>query len=248
MSFRNISTVCVIALMSLGFVNMHAQTKNAFMKKAEEAFVEKDYHAAFTYFQNALRFDSSQTDLLYRTAEAARNFNSFTMAEKLYQGVVDQDSTNQYPDAQFWLAEMKNKLGKYKEAADLYDLYISENSGGLNFRGEIARIRKEAATWSETIQNTEREDVEINSVLGAINTPYSEFGAYRQGEDIYYSSLRFEQEDDEEKGVKRLYSKILKRAENGEPSPLEGGFKDSLVHVAHSAFTADGSKIIFYKM
>ena len=247
MSSRNILKICLLLFICLGFSTIHAQTKKAFVKKAEEAFLTKDFHAAFTYFQNALRFDSSQTVLVYQTAQAAREFNSFTMAEKLYQQVVDQDSTNQYPDAPFWLAEMKNKLGKYREASDLYSLYMSENSGLDNYRSELARIRKESAEWSQSVADTEREDVEISSLFGAINTPYSEFGAFRSGEDIYYSSLRFEQEDEEVKGLKRLYSKILKKGSDAEAMPLEGAFSDSLTHVAHSAFNNDKTRMYFTK-
>lgn len=241
----NISRICLAGVLALLTISSFAQTKKAFIKAGEEALLKKDFHAALVYYQSALRYDSTQLDIMYNTAEAARNFNAYTSAEKLYQGVLDLDSTNNYPEAQYWLGEMKQKLGKYDEALDLYQLYISENDGAENYLANVAKKEIRACEWSQTVADTEREDVVVTSMAGAINTPYSEFGAFKDGDDLYYSSLRFERPG-EKKEAPRLFSKILKKSsDNPEGEALDDELNDPIRHTAHSAFNTKKDRLYY---
>ncbi len=241
----NISRICLAGVLALLTISSFAQTKKAFVKAGEEALLKKDFHAALVYFQSALRYDSTQLDILYNTAQAARSFNAYKAAEKLYQGVLDIDSTNSYPETQYWLGEMKQKLGKYDEALDLFQLYISENDNAENYLANVAKKEILACEWSKTVAGTEREDVVVTSMTGAINTPYSEFGAFKNGDDLYYSSLRFERPG-EKKEAPKLFSKILKKSpDSAEGEALDDDLNDPVRHTAHSAFNKKKDRLYY---
>ena len=66
----------------------YGQTRRAFLEAAEASFSSKDYYSALHYYQNVLDF-SEDINVLYKTAEAARLFNSYKRAEEYYTQVVD---------------------------------------------------------------------------------------------------------------------------------------------------------------
>ena len=53
------------------------QTKKAFISEAEKAFASQNYHGALVYYEQALKFDKKNQDLVYKTAEAARMYNAY---------------------------------------------------------------------------------------------------------------------------------------------------------------------------
>ena len=52
--------------------------------------VEKDFFHAYSYFSTAVEIDSNRTDLLYKLGDAAREFHSYSEAERWYQKVLDR--------------------------------------------------------------------------------------------------------------------------------------------------------------
>ena len=74
------------------------QTMNAFIMAAENAFISKDYNSALTYYSNALEFDEKRLDLIYKTAESARLFHAYRIAEEKYTSTINNDGLGTQPD------------------------------------------------------------------------------------------------------------------------------------------------------
>ena len=221
----------------------YAQTMKAFIAAADNSFMQKDYYSALIYYLDALEFDSTRTDLQYRTAEAARLFNAYTLAEEKYQIVVDDDSDAEFPLSSFWLANMKQKTGQYEEAKRYYELYLSENRGDEAYYTDRADMEVEACDWAiDQIQNPD-ESVTIDHLGDGINTGYSEFGALSREGDLYFSSKRYT-----EKGKihvpDRVISKILKSEDEVTAEVVDQVNKDDL-HTAHTTFSKDGLKMYY---
>ncbi len=229
---------------SLFGIHASGQTQKAWEAAAEKAFEFKDYYSALVYWQNALEFDEDRTDLKYKCAEAARQFNSYKVAARYYGEVIKKEKNGKYPEATFWLAEMNMHLGRYDEAKKNYDMYLSENESDSADLTNRTKLQIKALEFAKTESKVEFEDVELTHLGGQINTPYSEFGPYLKGDSLYYSSLRFENKKDDYKPARPI-SKVLVSKAEGAGIPLGNGFNMENIHTAHSAFNADGSKVYY---
>src|SRR5699024_10851543 len=103
----------------------------------------------------------------------------------------------------------------------------------------------EAVEWAaEEMENYELEDSLIKRLDG-VNTPYSDFGAFKIEDILYYSSLQFEQKGDKEYPDK-IYSRIL-TSENAGSGDI---FGESLSpsprkHLAHTSFNEDYTRMYY---
>src|SRR5688572_6301325 len=131
-----------------------SQTLNAYVKMAEESFAKKDYYSAYNFMRIAHEIEPNNVEFTYKLAEAARLYSAFTMAEKYYQEVADNNRANDFPATNFWLAFVKQRLGKYQEALDLYQIYLSEHNDDDAELTEMATKNVESCKWAiEALKN-----------------------------------------------------------------------------------------------
>ena len=242
---RKISILFIFLFFSVG---AFAQTQNAYLKAAEEAYNNKSFYSAMVYYQEAIAFDTSDINLRYQLAESARNFMSYDLAEQSYQYVKNNDTDNNYPLATFYLAEMLQKQGKYEKAQDEYNLYLSENSGDDEFFTYKADKEREASKWALAEIENPDETITVNSLGNDINTVYSDFGPAIKDSELFYSSMKFE--DSGRKGER--ISKIIKTEipedlesnfRGGEPLGTEINVDNQ--NTANAAFNKDKSKMFY---
>lgn len=221
------------------------QSMKAFLEAAEEAQEEGNHYAALKYYDEALSFDTSRIDILYKSAEAARNFHAYSSAVKKYQKVVDQEQNGEYPLATFWLALMQQRIGMYEEATLNYGLYISEYGEDDEYYTSRARKEMAAAQWAIEGAPSPFREVTVEHLDASINSPYSEFGAISLEDKMYYTSLRFTKENDD-RYPKRLVSKILEREGEGTTGmPIEGDLNSDDFHTAYTTFSLDGKRMYY---
>ncbi len=237
---KNLLTLCFALF--LAFAN--GQSFKAWIAAAENAMISEDYYSALVYYTEALEFDESRCDLKYNTAEAARLFNAYSLAEEKYQEVIDQDGDNEFPLASFWLADVKQKLGKHEEAKMLYDLYLTENDGDDDYYSAKASKESKACSWAIDLINNPDESITVTHLDENINTPYSEFGAIKLDDDIYFSALKFEQSDSPY-NPDRYIAKILKATEFDLAETLGDDINNDRLHTAHTAFNKEKTKVYY---
>ncbi len=224
--------------------SLSGQTLKAFITAADNAFVTKDYYSALVYYSNALEFDSENIELQYQAAEASRLFNAYTPAEEKYQYVMDNDFDNEYPLSAFWLAEIKQKKGKYEEAKTLYQLYLSESEENKYFF-EKAEKEIKACEWSADVVMNPDTSMTIAHLGDGINSPYSEFGALAiNDEELLFSSLRYEKQDDIH-NPKRTISKILRSEDKTTGEIIDDNINDGEIHIAHNTFSRDKKRMYY---
>lgn len=221
-----------------------AQTQKAWEEAAAQAYAFKDYYAAMVYWQNALEFDEERLDLLYNCADAARHFNSYRLSAKYYQQIVDAEVNGEYPDATFYLAEMKFILGEYETAKTYYEMYLSEYEDDDEKLTAKAQRQLSYMEFAMEESNVEYEDVDLELLGPEINTPFSEFGPYLKGDSLYYSSLRFENKKDTYR-PKRPITKVLLSKEGAHGVPLDDEFNMADLHTSHTSMNADHSRVYF---
>ena len=241
MNLRILNTL----LLLLGVcVSLSGQTKKAFLEAAEIAISDKDFHTATQYFKEALEFDTTDVYVLNKSADAARGFNAYTYAATNYEKVQELDENGEYPMSSFHLAEMYQKLGRYEDAITQYELYLSENNGDDEYYSLKSGKEIEACNWAIEEKDNDLEYITVENAGGDINTEYSEFGAQKVDEDLYYSSLRFDNESEESPSSKKI-SKLLKAGTEGISGTIDGDINNSNQLIAHTAINMNRTRIYY---
>ncbi|HRJ17255.1 MAG TPA: tetratricopeptide repeat protein, partial [Saprospiraceae bacterium] len=107
----------------------YGQSKQAWVTSADSAYARRDFYAAFKYYEAALKYDDSRTDLWYRYAESALEFNAFPSALRAYERVLGSSDKSSYPLTTLRMAGAYQAMGKYDEAQTFYQRFIDEQPG-----------------------------------------------------------------------------------------------------------------------
>jgi tetratricopeptide (TPR) repeat protein len=212
----------------------------ALKKAAEKAAQEGDLFAAMKYYQIALTKDSSEANLL-AFAHAAESVFGYDEAIGAYKTVI-QRAYPQATMAEFKLAGIYFKQGRYEEAGALYDKIA------LSATGEQAAQAKKMADdciWAETAQSNSDLDIKINHLGEEVNSEYSEFAPLKLADTLYFSSLKFPFESDKHK-PQRLLSKVLKNV----TSPTSNNTDVSVINrgqdfTAHTSLNLAGNTMYY---
>jgi len=235
--------ITCIVFIAIGICSGYSQTQKAYIKAAEEAFATKNYYGALTWFTEALDFDRDNPELIYKVAESARHFEAYDQAAEKYKLIVDSLGEGNFHDASYYLGQMYQRLGKYEDAKNYYNIYISEFSGEDEDLSAMAQ--KELASVEYAITRTKEIDksANITDIEAEVNTPYSEFGAIEKEDVLYFSTMMYAEENSENippRGISKLHT--LKDDMN---MAIEGEINDTDLLVAHSTFTSDGLTMIY---
>lgn len=224
-------------IMLTGLNGLSAQTKRQFLQAADVAYAQKNYHAALTYYKTVADAWPNETNIQYLTAEAARAYNSYLLAEKHYQLVLDQDQGVVYPDAALHLAGIKQNLAKYDEAIKLYQLYDAQRTDkSQSCAAQIANC--------EFAKDAIDKKVDVELVNIGINTEFSEFAPVKIGDTLYFSSLNFPLES-EDIDSKILLSRIYETGNDEISQLLRMQMVEGNRHIAHTAFDNDLDRMFY---
>lgn len=214
------------------------QSFQAFQRAAERSFEEKDYYAVLHHCRGALARKPNAVQVWYTYARAAQLFYAYEEAEKGYKKVISLDRTNIFPDAVYQLALVYKGMGDYAAALEQFKTYRSETP---KEEDQILLAHIEAC---EAAMESQRTPAYLITPLSKrLNSAYSEFGAWRQGDTLYYSSYRFDNKEDKAK-PKRKIAKVLYAVGNGRGRPLRNLNVDTL-HTAHTAISLDGQRLYY---
>lgn len=223
------------------FVKGYAQTSAAFTEAGDDAMMRRDYHAALQFYLEAAEAGLVGTDLVWKTAEAARQSTALTLALQLYSKVLESDEEKKHPLAEYWKAVMNKKLGNYMSAGEGFRAFIGQKASPENYRA-LAKTELKSCEWASK-QASNPKDITIEHLGKNVNTPYSEFGAVQKNDTLLFSSLRFENKNDNQVPP-RLITKIMETVDDAAARPMTGFNAESL-HTASITFGPKQDKVIF---
>lgn len=238
---KPIFIILLTILIGNGFVN--GQSMKAYLEAAEKAFEDKNYGAAMLHYMAANEFDEDRYDVMLKSAESAKMFRAYNISENRYQTIVDNDTINNNPKSNFWLADIKQRLGKYDEAINFYNVYISEYGDDEDYFTQKAKKELEACKWASELVENPSERIEIEHLGDDVNTPHTDFAGVSYNDALIYSSMRFEKENDTNI-PNRYVSKLLKK-EDGRSTILDTILQHEGKLSAHLAFNVDKSRAYF---
>lgn len=233
-------------LLGLLFQGLHGQTLKAYLKAAENAYSQKNYYSALTYFGYALEVDENQPLVWYKLAESAAALTAFHLADSAYQQVIERSDSLSNLDAKYKLAQVRKQLGQYRSAEELFYEFAAQIAGANDSLAQRAVAQAEECSWAQNIVDNTAPAFQVTNLdsMGVlVNSPYSEFGAQDVGEKLYFTSFRFIKEDDSYEPP-RPYMKILK-GENDQAALLFQEINDDSLHTAYLAFNTTNTKVYY---
>jgi outer membrane protein OmpA-like peptidoglycan-associated protein len=206
----------------------NAQTYKAFIKAGDNALAQNEAYDAYHHFKTAMQIDSTDAQLWAKLAKAAYGFNLFETADYYYKKIEKENKTGEiYGFGDNWL-QTKIALGDYETAQNIASKYnISEADKPLN---EAIKLKKNPIK------------IDIQHLDENINTPYSEFAAQKVGDDLYYSSYRFKNTN--EQNQKDYISKLIISENEGKGLPIKDRFNKKDKSTAN-AFWQDENTVFY---
>ena len=229
-----------IFIFNLFLVSAFAQTKAAFIRAGEKALTDHDFFSAMNYFEEALSFPGAETTIRYQYGEAARQFYAYDLAVQQYQFVLNDKKSDRFPLTKFWLSSAYQSMGKYQKAINGFDDFINNTHNAI-FK-EKALAAKESCQWALSMVQ-QPHDIEVTHLDKKINTPYSEFGALKSGDTLYYSSYRYQ--TSAQTTPRKRISKVLNQIGTARGRPLTRKFNETDRLTAHTSLTPDGQRIYY---
>ncbi|MBK8668226.1 MAG: hypothetical protein IPN89_01705 [Saprospiraceae bacterium] len=233
-----------ILLLLAGYTVSNGQSKKAFLQEAAKAYAENNYHGALVYFEEALKFDKNDASVVYKAAEAARNYNAYGFAASRYHYLVDTLKSNNYPDAFYRLGEMYQKLGSYDKALSYYNQYLSEYSNAEPLFTKNARKNIAASTKAKTLIQNVDQGVTITRLDDQINSPDADFAASDMKGKMYFSTLKYDAKSTALR-YKQIAKTLLKNSADANPEIISGYMNDRDKSVANFAFNPAGTKVYY---
>ncbi len=220
------------------------QTARQYIKAADEEMAAGDYYSAMKHYQFAMDIGGEKTDILYKYAEAARLFSSYTFADTAYTKILLSKDSLKYPLARYWLALVKKKIGDYENALfhinKFIDTYaVQEDSTFL----QKAQEEKEHLEWALSEYNKRNPNIYLRRLNDTINTAYSEFAPVVENGYLYFSSQQFEREVFKGKPPRHI-SQVLRKKLDGDSVELLT-INNPVKHTGNLVFNANRTRVYF---
>lgn len=219
-----------------------AQSARAYEHAGDDAVARKDFGAAIQQYGEALKKRAEDADLIWKYAECARNLHSYPLAEKMYRQLAGNPSKRKKtpPLLGYRLGQVLKNQGKYAEAITAFEQFIAQKPTGAESRFfDQARVEIESCRWAGQLP-APGQTVEVVNAGKGINSPFSDFAPYLQGDTLFFSSYRFDKRG-ERKQPRTKVTKIMFSVRNGRAREVARGFPTTdTAHVAHTAMLGDG--------
>ncbi len=220
----------------------YAQTLKAYETAAENAFAQRNYHAAIEHYETLLEINPKNPAYIYRYAESLRGYDAYELADTMYRKVrIEADTL--FPLATFWEAKMKQRMGQYVPAQMTFEFFLANHENYDPKYTQKARQSIAEIDWATEIISEPNEDLVVERLSDKVNTDYSEFAPSLRGDTLYYSSFAFANKKDDYK-VERQYSRVL-QSQGEDFGDLLENFNDQKRHTAHYALNSDETKIYY---
>ena len=110
------------------FLPLSGQPLSSILSVAEKSMSSKNYYDAFLKYKEALEFEPTNAEYMFKAAEAGRQLGAYKQSGDFYEQVLAHELNNNYPNAAFYSAQMRQIQGQYDKAIASYKIYISEQS------------------------------------------------------------------------------------------------------------------------
>jgi hypothetical protein len=236
--------IYAIILLAFVFISRPIQaqlvTAKQYQAKADEAFAERNFNSALEYYLIILNDEPSRIDLLWNTAEAARETRHHNLAARYYDELAKTDSAKNYPMLTYRRALALKSLGNYDEAINLLKTVASGTQiAGLNgVSTSDIQAEIETCEWAKGIVS-QPATYEVAHLDDKVNTVYADIAPIEVGNTLYYTSTYIK--DEQSKPTTYIYSSDLQN----KATPLSINSTTQGEYTAHYALNQSGNKLYY---
>ncbi len=174
----------VAVLLSIGSVQAQKKEKpHKGTEVADSFFRDYAYHQATELYLEATKKGDSSEHVIKRLGDSYYNISDVKLASFWYEKAI-----NKYPTINteyvFKYIQTLRSLGKYEEASEWIEKFKQRSGKDGRIKDDFAYTMEK----HEELLDTERVYVEYKNL--DINTEYSDFGAFKQGDTLYFASTR----------------------------------------------------------
>jgi peptidoglycan-associated lipoprotein len=228
---------------------LNRATPEANLKSAEEALATNNPYAALELFQKAYD-ELKDKAILVKIAKLQYDLYDYEKAEKAFTRLVTRDRKAEYTELKYLLAMCLKHNGKYAEAVEMFNQYLSEGaddklkaSSKLEIAGcELGRKAKQP------------ENLLINNIGKKANCPQTDASPSYSGGELYYTSFQAKDIIEPESKDGAVYSMIYTAskasgtAEYGDPTALGTQINREDWHQGNVNITPDGKTMFFTRV
>lgn len=228
----------LIIVFSIQFINAQSQD----IKRAQRFFDKTFYSEAIPLYENIIQKNRSVA-VVKNLADSYFFTNDYANAQRQYRYLVSRFSTEIGEEYFFRFSQTLKATGDYEEANKVIQDYFvnAKNTQAVaNFKKEVTTIENVAAIGNR---------FEVKNL--PINTPNSEFGAVKQGQNLIFSGVktktglldkRYKWNNE---SYLNLMSVSLRSITNNDSIRVFSNEINTGMHEANAAFTKDGKTVYF---
>jgi hypothetical protein len=238
----------VLALFSSSIAFSQTELKK-YLDYAKEKYEQGDYVHALSYYDQAMKIDSSAIHTLWNYAEALRAYKDYRKAEYYYGEIFSREGTELFLNSLLYYGLMQKQNGKYDEAIETFKkakkVYRNDKR---SYQYLKSRREFESCLWAKSaIRDT--SDLIFEHLPELINTKDAEFAHRLYKNKLLYSSLRADSIGGKEEVYSsayktRLFYSEIRDSLFHESSRVEDLFWEQF-SVGNGAFSLDGSRFYF---
>lgn len=220
-----------------------SQPLEDWIEAAETAFDRNDFYSAYRYYDVAIKYDTSRMDLWYKLGESAQHFTAYQTAERAYAQVAASTYRDSFPLLLFHQAQVQQKLGNYATASALYDTFITEVAAAPAEELQEAERNLINCEWAVDVASRPAETT-VRHLENNVNSPYSDFGLFRKGDTLYFSTMREVFQKDSLR-PRRQRIELMRLLPGATIEPLPKRINQANRLAAHTAYDTDGDRVFF---
>ena len=220
-----------------------------YLDYAKEKYDQGDYVHALSYYEQAMKIDSTAIHTLWEYAEALRAYKDYRKAEYYYGEIFAREGAELFPNSLLYYGLMQKQNGKYDVAIETFKkakkVYRSDKRGYQYLK---SRREFESCLWAKSnLRDT--SDLIFEHLPELINTKDAEFAHRFYNNQLVYSSLRADSIGGKEEVYSsayktRLFQSELKDSSFQESNRIEDLFWEKF-SVGNGSFSLDGNRFYF---
>lgn len=244
-----ISVLTFLSGISLQAQPLNRSTPDAMLKSAKEAESTGNPYAALEYYED---YYSDTKDKAINVKIAMLNFElrDYQQAERQLGRLVLRDRRHEYNELKYWYAMALKYNGKYADAEDMFNQYLTDGQDSLL----LVSTKREIAGCKLGRKAKQPENLLVDNIGKKANSPQTEASPSYSGGELYYTSLAAKQVITLDGKEGDWYAKVYTSAKSGDskefgaPTALGTQINREDWHQGNVSVTPDGMTMYFTRV